>query len=218
MDDEFSQNLGIGVGDVVTFSVMGREFPLSVLNVRESFREGTKPFFYFQVAPGEFDGLPASYFVSASPPDSTKFRSDVYAIAGSKASFVDVRQTVAMVRSVADRILPAVWAFLGAVGFLSVTVAVAVLSSLRTFRKARDRAYQAVGADRKFLSRQSRFSLLHYAAATFLAASVAAFPTVWWSIASVSFLKFSPSAAALAVATLFAFLSAACAIVWVAEG
>lgn len=218
MDDEFARNLGVSVGDVVTFAVMGREFPLKVTAIRESVREGIRPFFYFQVAPGEFAGLPPSYFLAASPPDARKFRSDAYAAAGSKVSFVDVRQTVATVRSVAERILPAVWAFLAAIGILAVTVAVAVLSSLRTFRKSRDRTYRAVGADSGFLMRHSRFSILHYSASAFLAASVAAFPTVWWSIASVSFLKFSPSAAAWAVTVLFAFLAAASAAVWVAEG
>lgn len=39
LDDEFSERLGIGIGDDVTFSVMGREFELKAVNVRESNRE-----------------------------------------------------------------------------------------------------------------------------------------------------------------------------------
>lgn len=131
LDDEFSKSLGISVGDEVTFSVMGKEFALKSINVRESDREGVRPFFYFSVAEGEFARLPPSYFVAASVPDTEKFKSEVLRLSGSYVSFVDVRETVEIVRSAADRILPAVWAFFVAIAALSVTVAIAALSSLK---------------------------------------------------------------------------------------
>lgn len=76
LDDEFSKSLGIGVGDTVTFSVMGREFDLKAINVRASDREGIRPFFYFSVTPGEFSKVPPSYFVAASVPDTDAFKSE----------------------------------------------------------------------------------------------------------------------------------------------
>ncbi|MFB0965187.1 MAG: hypothetical protein QMC36_05925 [Patescibacteria group bacterium] len=76
LDDEFSRSLGIGVGDTVTFSVMGREFDLKAVNVRASDREGIRPFFYFSVAPGEFSKVPPSYFVAASTPDVDAFKAE----------------------------------------------------------------------------------------------------------------------------------------------
>lgn len=74
LDDEFAGSLGIGIGDAVTFSVMGREFDLKAVNVRESDREGIRPFFYFSVTPGEFSNVPPSYFVAAAVPDTERFK------------------------------------------------------------------------------------------------------------------------------------------------
>lgn len=209
LDDEFSKSLGIGVGDTVTFSVMGREFDLKAVNVRSSDREGIRPFFYFSVAPGEFSKVPPSYFVAASVPDTEVFKSETLKVSGAYVSFVDVREAVGIVRSAADRILPAVWAFLAAIALLSVTVGIAALSSLKGFRNAREKTYRAIGATRKFLRRQSLHTLVFYVASAFLAAAVVAFPAVWGGIASVSFLKFSFAAGLKAVAVLFAFLVAA---------
>lgn len=213
LDDEFSKSLGISVGDVVTFSVLGREFALTAVNVRESNREGIRPFFYFQVAPGEFSKIPPSYFVAASTPDTDSFKSEVLRRSGSYVSFVDVRESVGIVRSSAARILPAVWAFLAAVAMLSVTVAVAALSSLKGFRTAREKAYSAIGATRVFLRRQALYTLVFYVVSAFAAAAVVAFPAVWGGIASVSFLKFSLTAAFKAIGVLFGFLFLAAASV-----
>lgn len=213
LDDEFAASLGIGVGDRITFSVMGREFELSAVNVRESSREGIRPFFYFQVAPGEFSGVPVSYFVSAETPDVETFKKRVLELSGPYVSFVDVRQAVGIVRDAAQRILPAVWAFLAAVGLLSVSVAAAALSSLRSFRLSRERSYRAIGATESFLARQAFHTLVFYVFSAFLVASVFAFPAAWGGIASVSFLKFSFPAALSAVGVLFAFLVAASASV-----
>ncbi|MDQ1344462.1 MAG: putative transport system permease protein [Patescibacteria group bacterium] len=206
LDAEFAQNLGIGVGDRISFAVMGREFELQAVNVRESLREGIRPFFYFQTAPGEFANVPVSYFVSASTPDVETFKTEVVKVSGPYVSFVDVRQAVAIVRSSAERILPAVWAFLVAIAALSVTVATAALSSLRNFRASRERAYKAIGASREFLRRQAVHTLVFYAVSAFAAAGILAFPAVWGGIASVSFLKFSLPAALKAMGVLFGFL------------
>lgn len=206
LDREFADNLGIGVGDTVTFSVMGREFDLVAVNVRESVREGLRPFFYFQVAPGEFSDVPLTYFVAASTPDAEFFKTETVRLSGAYVSFVDVRQSVAIVRNAAERILPAVWAFLSAIAFLSVTVAVAALSSLRHFRNAREKTYRAMGASREFLRKQAFHTLFFYAASALATAVVVAFPAVWGGIASVSFLEFSLPAALKAVGVLFAFL------------
>lgn len=179
LDDEFSKSLRIGVGDTVTFSVMGREFDLKALNVRASDREGTRPFFYFSVASGEFSRVPPSYFVAASVPDTEVFKSETLKASGPYVSFVDVREAAGIVRSAADKILPAVWAFLIAIASLSVTVGIAALSSLKGFRAAREKTYRAIGATKKFLRRQSLHTLVFYVVSAFLAAAVVAFPAVW---------------------------------------
>lgn len=206
LDREFADELGIGVGDNVTFSVMGREFDLVAVSVRESVREGLRPFFYFQVAPGEFSDVPLTYFVAAQTSDAEFFKSETVRLSGSYVSFVDVRQSVAIVQNAAERILPAVWAFLSAIAVLSVTVAVAALSSLRHFRSAREKTYRAMGASREFLRKHAFHTLLFYAASAFVTAAVSAFPAVWGGIASVSFLEFSFPAAAKAMGVLFVFL------------
>ncbi len=209
LDDEFSRQLGVNVGDRITFSVMGREFELLAVNVRQSLREGIRPFFYFSVASGEFGNVPLSYFVAASVDDVEAFKASVLNSAGNSVSFVDVRETVAIVRSAAERIVPAVWAFLFAVGALSVTVGISALSSLAVFRAQREKTYRSIGADKRFLRRQALATLAFYSAAAFAASAAVAFPAVWGGILAVSFLEFSPSAAIKAVGVLFAFLISA---------
>ena len=90
-----------------------------------------------------------------------------------------MREAVGIVRSAAERIIPAVWAFLGAIALLSVTVGIAALSSLKGFRSAREKAYRAIGATRGFLRRQAVHTLGFYVISAFFAAAVVAFPAVW---------------------------------------
>ncbi len=206
VDREFADRLGIGMGDRVTFSVMGREFPLVVSSIRESSREGIRPFFYFQVAEGEFANAPPSYFLSVNVPDPTEYGRRLVGAVGSHVSFVNVSETVSLVQSAASAILPVVWAFLAVVALLAFSVVVAVFSSVRKFRTERERSYRLLGADRNFLRKEALAATAFTFAAAFAVTAAASFPAAWGALLSAPFLRFSWTAAVFSVAATLAFL------------
>lgn len=64
MDDDFRKRLGVSIGDTITFLLSGREITLTITNIRESIREGFRPFFYFSFDQDEFRNAPRTYFVA----------------------------------------------------------------------------------------------------------------------------------------------------------
>ena len=77
MDDEFSKRLGVSVGDTITFLLSGRDITLTVANIRESVREGFRPFFYFSFDPIEFANAPRTYFVADYAPDVEAWKKQI---------------------------------------------------------------------------------------------------------------------------------------------
>lgn len=77
MDDDFASRLGVDVGDTVTFLLSGREITLTIANIRESVREGFRPFFYFSLDPVEFARAPRTYFVAEYASDTEEWKRDI---------------------------------------------------------------------------------------------------------------------------------------------
>lgn len=105
MDDEFARRLGVGVGDTVTFLLSGREISLEIANIRESVREGFRPFFYFSFDPVEFARAPRTYFIAEYANDTELWKRDILSASGPHVTFIDIESILTIVRDISAKVL-----------------------------------------------------------------------------------------------------------------
>lgn len=89
----------------MTFLLSGREITLSVANIRESVREGFRPFFYFSFDPVEFANAPRTYFVAEYASDTEKWKRDVLTASGPHVTFIDIESILKIVRDISAKVL-----------------------------------------------------------------------------------------------------------------
>jgi len=63
VDRDFARELGVKIGDEILFNVAGLQIALKVVNMREAVRNGTNPFFFFQVYAPDFENYPKNALV-----------------------------------------------------------------------------------------------------------------------------------------------------------
>lgn len=105
MDDDFASRLGVTVGDTVTFLLSGREIALTIANIRESVREGFRPFFYFSFDPLEFANAPRTYFVAEYADDTEAWKRSILAASGPHVTFIDIESILKIVRDISNKVL-----------------------------------------------------------------------------------------------------------------
>lgn len=111
VDDEFSRRLGIDIGDRVTFLLSGREMTLMVASIRESVREGFRPFFYFSFDPREFANAPRTYFVAEYSSDTEAWKRSILGASGPHVTFIDIESILAIVRDISSKVLSVIALF-----------------------------------------------------------------------------------------------------------
>lgn len=146
MDDDFASRLGVDVGDTVTFLLSGREITLTVANIRESVREGFRPFFYFSLDPIEFARAPRTYFVAEYVSDTEQWKRDILTASWPHVTFIDIESILAIVRDISAKVLSVIGLF-GAVVFLfAVGAIIAFFTRMRTVEEMKTRLYTLFGA------------------------------------------------------------------------
>ncbi|MBP9812610.1 hypothetical protein KBC86_04455, partial [Candidatus Gracilibacteria bacterium] len=100
VDDEFSKRLRVRVGDKITFLLSGREISLVIANIRESVREGFRPFFYFSFDPIEFQNAPRTYFVAEYASDTEAWKKSILENSGPHVTFIDIESVLKIVRDI----------------------------------------------------------------------------------------------------------------------
>ena len=105
MDDDFASRLGVDVGDTVTFLLSGRSITLTIVNIRESIREGFRPFFYFSFDAKEFKNAPHTYFIAEYASDTEKWKRDILDASGPHVTFIDIESILAIVRDISAKVL-----------------------------------------------------------------------------------------------------------------
>jgi putative ABC transport system permease protein len=80
VDDEFAKRLGVKPGDRITFLLSGREVTLTVSGIRESIRDGFRPFFYFSFSETAFKNAPKTYFAATYSPDIEAWKQQILSL------------------------------------------------------------------------------------------------------------------------------------------
>lgn len=135
VDKEFWDELGLKLGDTITFSVAGLEQSLRVENFREAVRNGTNPFFFFQLYPKDFQKYPKSYILSYKESEKQHDLEEVLLSQVSQSlTFISMKETIDMVTDIAYKILSVVYLCLGYIFMFTVLSFLVSLYFLLNFK------------------------------------------------------------------------------------
>lgn len=141
MDDEFARRLGVDVGDTVTFLLSWRELTLEVASIRESVREGFRPFFYFSFDPVEFAKAPRTYFIAQYASDTESWKRDILTASWPHVTFIDIESILAIVRDISAKVLSVIWLFFAGVLVFALGAIVAFFARVRPLESMKFRLY-----------------------------------------------------------------------------
>lgn len=135
VDREFANNLWLELWDEIVFSIAGLEKTLTIINFRESVRNGTNPFFYFQLNPKDFEKYPKNYIVSYKQSQKIKNLENILSKEiWSYLTFIKTKEIIDIVIDIAKQILVVVYFCLGYIFVFSFLSFIVSLSFLSTFK------------------------------------------------------------------------------------
>jgi putative ABC transport system permease protein len=139
MEDRFAKNLGVGIGDVLGFSVGGEAVTAPIVSTRTIAWDSLAPNFYIIFSPGDVRELPQTYLSSLYIADDQRgvLRKLLQHYPG--ITVFDLEVTLAQVRSIIDRASMAVqyvFLFTLLAGVVVLLAAVQVTRDERRFESA----------------------------------------------------------------------------------
>lgn len=138
VDREFASELWLKIWDEITFTVAGLEKTLKVVNFREAVRNGTNPFFYFQLDVSDFEKYPKNYIISYKESEKPQnLENTLSKELGNHLTFIKTREIVEIVINIANKILIVVYVCLSYIFIFSFLSFIVSLSFLSTFKTAK---------------------------------------------------------------------------------
>lgn len=162
VDREFAWELGLKLWDKITFSVAGLEKTLEVINFREAVRNGTNPFFFFQLDKQDFEKYPKNYILSYKEseklPNIEKILSDEV---GNHLTFIKTKEILEIVISIANQILVVVYLCLWYIFVFSFLSFIVSLSFLSTFKTEKIKLLNMLWGNKKKLLSALNFEFMY---------------------------------------------------------
>jgi len=148
LEEEFAQNLGVKVGDTLTFNVSGTPLTVTVSNLRKVRWDSFQPNFFVELSPGALEKTPASWITSVYlPPEKAAMLADLIREIPSLTLF-DVDSLMQQVRHLMDEATLAVeYVFLFTLG-AGIVVLLAAVQATRDERRFEAAVLRALGASR----------------------------------------------------------------------
>jgi putative ABC transport system permease protein len=148
---EFSESLGVHVGDRLMFDVAGEAFDVRVASVRKVKWDSFQPNFFIVFAPGVLDDTAGSYLTSAYFNATNAHTLAQLAKLFPSVSIFDIDDLLAQVRSVLDKAVLAVQSVFIFTLFAGVTVLLAAIQSSRDERRYESAMLRTLGASRRIV-------------------------------------------------------------------
>jgi len=180
VEEEIARQLGVGLGDTLTFDIQGVPVSARVTSLRHvDWRSLTSNFFVI-FSPGALDGAPSTFIatVGAPPEQETRLQSAVVA-AFPNITAIPIREVLERVGAVLDQIALAVRlvaAFSIGAGLIVMAGALAITRQQRLYQSV---ILKALGATRGFVSRVFAVEYALLGAAAGLAGSALAALLAW---------------------------------------
>ncbi len=180
VEEEIAKSLGVGLGDALTFDVLGVPVTARIESLRRVDWRTFSANFFVIFSPGALDGAPATYIATArvSPGDEARVQSQVTS-ALPNVTAIPVREVLERVTGMVDQIVFAVRLVAAVTLLASLVVVAGALAVTRAERLYQSVLLKAVGATRGAIARMFavEYALLGVAAGlagTALAAVLAA--------------------------------------------
>ncbi len=162
VDREFAWELGLKLWDKITFSVAGLEKTLEVINFREAVRNGTNPFFFFQLDKQDFEKYPKNYILSYKESEKQKnieniLSNDIWR----HLTFIKTKEIIEIVISIANQILVVVYLCLWYIFVFSFLSFIVSLSFLSTFKTEKIKLLNMLWGNKKKLLSALNFEFMY---------------------------------------------------------
>ena len=152
LEDEYAEDLGLGIGDVVAFDIGGLPLIATVTNLRRVEWDSLRPNFFIIFSPGALDGYPATYMTSFFLERAEKRFLNELLSAHPTITVIEVDAIITQVRSIIDRVSQAVELVLYLVLAAGALVLIASIQSSRDQRLKEHALLRALGGTRKLIS------------------------------------------------------------------
>ena len=152
LEDDYAEDLGLGLGDVITFDIGGLPLAATVTNLRKVEWDSLQPNFFIIFSPSSLDGYPATYMTSFFLPLEKKAFLNELLAAHPTITVIEVDAIIAQVRRIIDRVTQAVELVLYLVLAAGALVLIASIQSSRDQRLKEHALLRALGGTRRLIS------------------------------------------------------------------
>lgn len=158
LDNDFARRLGVWLGDTLTISVIGREFDMTIVSLRQR-REEIGAFFFLQLPAQQFADAPLTYFATiTSTLPSPQLRARVTSNAWPSTTFIDANSLGETIRDITNQILTAVTSFAIALVVISLIVLIVSLTRMVAIFDYMARLYYYIWSPKGYMK---QFFLAH---------------------------------------------------------
>jgi putative ABC transport system permease protein len=192
LDDDFGKRLSVRLGDTVTFLVSWREITLRVASIRESIREGFRPFFYFSFDPLEFASAPRTYFVADYARDTEMWKKNIFEASWPHVTFVDIESILKIVRDISTKVLSVIWLFFVVVLLFAIGAIIAFFTRMRPIENMKRRLYSLFGAGPRSIDTSLFWSRAWIFIVSYLLSVAVGFLLSYLVVSQSAFFVFSP--------------------------
>lgn len=141
VDKDFAKRLWVNLWDSIGFLLSGKKITLRVANIRESVRDGFRPFFYFSFQEEAFQKAPKTYFVSAYRSDPEVWKSDILKATGPHVTFIDIESILVIARDIAGKILSIISLFFGVIWLFGILAILSLFQRFEPIERIKSRLY-----------------------------------------------------------------------------
>jgi len=152
LEEAYARDLGLGLGDVMTFDIAGQQISAEVTNLRRLDWESMRPNFFIIFSPGALENLPATYMTSFYLEQERKRFLNELLAAYPTITVIEVDALIAQVQSIIDRVTQAVELVLGLVLASGCLVLIASIQASRDARMSEHALVRTLGGTRRLIA------------------------------------------------------------------
>lgn len=151
MEEGIAENLGVGMGDSLTFDIAGQRLTETITSIRTVQWDSMKPNFFVLAAPSAFDELPRTFITSVHLSDDNTTIIPEIVKQFPSVTDIDISAILTQVRELINKAAFAVQAIFLFTLVAGVVVLFSALQSQKALRRKEIAIYKSLGASRSLL-------------------------------------------------------------------
>lgn len=152
LEDDYAYDLGLSIGDVLSFDIGGEALEVEVVNLRRLDWESMRPNFFIIFSPGALENFPATWMTSFYLERENKQFLNELLSRFPTITVIEVDAIIAQVQSIIARVTQAVELVLGLVLASGCLVLVASIHASRDARMSEHALIRTLGGTRKLIA------------------------------------------------------------------